>query len=42
MTTGDINTTKTDEPAPGANLQNIGGYAVPIDPMEDLHCGSCQ
>lgn len=25
-----------------ADLQTIGGYAVPVDPMDLLQCDSCQ
>jgi len=24
------------------NNETIGGYAVPVDPMDDLQCDSCQ
>jgi len=24
------------------DLETVGGYAVPVDPMDDLYCESCQ
>ncbi|MBB2969521.1 MULTISPECIES: hypothetical protein [Leifsonia] len=23
-------------------IENIGGYAVPVDPMDEMGCDSCQ
>jgi len=23
-------------------VETVGGYAVPVDPMDDLYCESCQ
>jgi hypothetical protein len=28
--------------APAAIVDRVGGYLVPVDPMEDLQCESCQ
>lgn len=25
-----------------ASTETVGGYYVPTDPMDDLHCESCQ
>lgn len=27
---------------PGATVEQVGDYAVPVDPMDDLGCDSCQ
>ncbi|MGE3449611.1 MAG: ribonucleotide-diphosphate reductase subunit beta [Microbacteriaceae bacterium] len=24
------------------NVDQVGGYSVPVDPMDDLQCESCQ
>ncbi|OJX66683.1 ribonucleotide-diphosphate reductase subunit beta [Schumannella luteola] len=24
------------------DVDTVGGYAVPVDPMDDLYCESCQ
>jgi hypothetical protein len=24
------------------NVDTVGGYSVPVDPMDDLQCESCQ
>lgn len=24
------------------DVDSVGGYAVPVDPMDDLQCDSCQ
>jgi hypothetical protein len=24
------------------NVEQVGGYQVPVDPMDDLQCESCQ
>ncbi|MBW4031601.1 MAG: ribonucleotide-diphosphate reductase subunit beta [Acidobacteria bacterium] len=24
------------------DIDSVGGYAVPVDPMDDLQCESCQ
>jgi len=28
--------------APGVNQEFVDGYLVPVDPMDDVQCGSCQ
>lgn len=25
-----------------AQIENVGGYAVPVDPMDEMECDSCQ
>jgi len=27
---------------PTGNLEQVDGYEVPVDPMDDLECDSCQ
>ena len=27
---------------PAASAEAVGGYSVPVDPMDDLQCESCQ
>jgi len=27
---------------PNESVSTVGGYAVPVDPMDDLYCESCQ
>ena len=29
-------------PVANPTVASIGGYAVPVDPMDDLECDSCQ
>lgn len=24
------------------HIENVGGYAVPVDPMDEMECDSCQ
>ena len=32
----------TPDPHPDETAPDVGGYLVPIDPMEALSCDSCQ
>lgn len=25
-----------------AQFENVGGYSVPVDPMDEMECDSCQ
>jgi hypothetical protein len=34
--------TKTFEEVPMNDVDTVGGYSVPVDPMDDLQCESCQ
>jgi hypothetical protein len=35
--------TQTDfEEVPMNDIDTVGGYSVPVDPMDDLQCESCQ
>jgi hypothetical protein len=34
--------TKDFEEVPMNDVDTVGGYSVPVDPMDDLQCESCQ
>ena len=39
---GSVRVTQPVAADPGLIQEFVDGYLVPVDPMEDLHCESCQ
>ena len=35
-------TGKRSEEEPMNDVDTVGGYSIPVDPMDDLQCESCQ
>lgn len=40
--TGSVGDTTDFEEDPMNDVDTVGGYSVPVDPMDDLQCESCQ